>query len=511
MALMSYLSKDKHGTYYFRRFIPEDLRPLMPPPWTGKVQFKKSLRTKSPAAAKVAAAKALSECTAALQAAERAKRGEPAPQSDRKSLPALDAAEIESDTISAILAADEIERELGDSRRHLQTREERLKWPDLVPVSFDQKGMEPDHYTAYGNHLDELLGEYREALARRDPKIVDAELRTYLRKHALPIEPASDHYRQYGLAILRGHVRGYEQLQTVQTGGVVAPPVPRKAKGPKFSEAFAAWKAGGTATGSKKPGRNTVTEAEHAVRRFLEWHGDVRLGDIDKAKTREFRDALATLPTRLTKDLQKATIKDLMKRDLSAFPPVYASTVNKNLQLLSAIVSHAMREGKLDGLPNYANPFQGIKLNIDTRTAEGRDIFTASDLRAIFTTPVYKDGDRPAGGGGEAAFWLPLIALFTGARQSELAQLRICDLAQDPENAIWFFDIGTGGGRSIKTTSSRRKVPVHDQLAKTGLLQYRAMLVAEWCHPEWHRSSTMRSGSLWRMSRFSELKAAGTV
>lgn len=123
----------------------------------------------------------------------------------------------------------------------------------------------------------------------------------------------------------------------------------------------------------------------------------------------------------------------------------------------------------MDRMPSYANPFQGIKLSVDDREAEGRGIFEASDLKAIFSTPVYTNGSRPTGGGGEAAAWLPLIALFTGARQSELAQLRIEDLKQDSQSGLWFFDIGTEGGRSIKTASSRRKVPVHPHLVSVGL------------------------------------------
>ena len=43
MALMTYLSKDRHGTYYFRRVIPPALRPFMQQPWTGKANFKTSL------------------------------------------------------------------------------------------------------------------------------------------------------------------------------------------------------------------------------------------------------------------------------------------------------------------------------------------------------------------------------------------------------------------------------------------------------------------------------------
>ncbi|WP_424627959.1 DUF6538 domain-containing protein [Bradyrhizobium sp. SYSU BS000235] len=36
------------------------------------------------------------------------------------------------------------------------------------------------------------------------------------------------------------------------------------------------------------------------------------------------------------------------------------------------------------------------------------------EIKAIFTSPVYADQERPAGGGGEAAFWFPLIGLLSG-------------------------------------------------------------------------------------------------
>ena len=214
----------------------------------------------------------------------------------------------------------------------------------------------------------------------------------------------------------------------------------------------------------------------------------MRLGDIDKAKARDFRDALAKVRTRLPRELIKLPLRDLLKLDLSDLPSAHANTINKSLSILSAIIAHAMREGGMDRMPSYANPFQGIKLSVDDREAEGRGIFEAADLRAIFSTPVYAKKGRPLGGGGEAAFWLPLIALFTGARQSELAQLRIEDLRQDPDSGLWFFDIGTEGGRSIKTASSRRKVPVHPHLVDVGLLRYRQSLIDQ---------SGTASGDLW--------------
>ncbi|GJD59447.1 hypothetical protein MTDSW087_05562 [Methylobacterium dankookense] len=46
MARMTYRTKDRHGTHYFRRAISADLRPFMPAPRTGKANWIKSLGTK---------------------------------------------------------------------------------------------------------------------------------------------------------------------------------------------------------------------------------------------------------------------------------------------------------------------------------------------------------------------------------------------------------------------------------------------------------------------------------
>jgi hypothetical protein len=50
------------------------------------------------------------------------------------------------------------------------------------------------------------------------------------------------------------------------------------------------------------------------------------------------------------------------------------------------------------------------------------------ELKAVFGGPVFTEGARPTGGKGEAAFWLPLSVLFTGARRSELAGLTVDNL-----------------------------------------------------------------------------------
>jgi len=417
MALMSYLIRDRLGTYYFRRVIPKELRPFMPAPWTGKANWKRSLRTKAPATAKQAAFRIGPDCMADFVVAERAMRGEPALPSPRRLPAALRPEEVEADVLAGLLAADEEERADGDVRRHHQTREEREQWPDLVAVPFGRKGMAEDHHHVYGEEVEELHDEYRRALSRSDPGIVEAECRAFLRQRGILIDPTSEAYREAGLAVLRAHVRAYGLMRERQRGEIVTTPAPSPGRGPRRSEAFEAWKAGSGARGSKKPSSRTLLEADYAVRRLTEWHGDIRLGDLSREKAREFRDALVRVPTRLTAALGRLPLRELLKRDLTAFSPAHAATINKALTMLAAITSHAEAAGKLDAVPGFKNPFgKGIKLVVNERADEGRLPFEARDLVAIFGTPVYRDGARPLGGGGEAAFWLPVLALLSGAR-----------------------------------------------------------------------------------------------
>ena len=137
------------------------------------------------------------------------------------------------------------------------------------------------------------------------------------------------------------------------------------------------------------PARTRCAKPNTLCGAFGNGTSDLHLGTIDKAKAREFRDALAKVPTRLPRDVVRLPLRDLLKADMSGLPATHANTINKSMALLSAIVAHAMREGKMDHVANYANPFQGIKLSIDDREAEARGIFDAADLKAIFGTAVY--------------------------------------------------------------------------------------------------------------------------
>jgi integrase len=120
------------------------------------------------------------------------------------------------------------------------------------------------------------------------------------------------------------------------------------------------------------------------------------------------------------------------------------------------------------------NPFgKDVKVRVDKTADDGREIFQPSDLAAIFGSAIFTHGHRPIAGGGEAAFWFPLIALLSGMRLEEIAGLRLRDLCQDEQTGAWVFDVHERGGREVKTAASIRKVPVHSELERIGLLRYR--------------------------------------
>ncbi|CAA2143111.1 hypothetical protein [Hyphomicrobium sp. ghe19] len=71
-------------------------------------------------------------------------------------------------------------------------------------------------------------------------------------------------------------------------------------------------------------------------------------------------------------------------------------------------------------------------------------------------------------------FWLPLIMLFSGARPNEIAQLHVKDVQRTP-TGTWFLDLADEAGedgKSLKTISSRRRVPLHPELIRFGFLDF---------------------------------------
>lgn len=119
------------------------------------------------------------------------------------------------------------------------------------------------------------------------------------------------------------------------------------------------------------------------------------------------------------------------------------------------------------------------------RAAEGardqRGPWTDEELVLLLLSPVWTGCQRSHRSRPgphiirDAKFWIPLLALFHGARLEEFADLYRRDMGC--ENGTWFFAIRVseredGHTRRIKTASSKRKIPIHPALLRMGLIEY---------------------------------------
>ena len=148
---------------------------------------------------------------------------------------------------------------------------------------------------------------------------------------------------------------------------------------------------------------------------------------------------------------------------------VKAATVNKLLGGVQAVIMWGRVNGLIPDDVPWSDPFARMRLDEDEPE---REPWESAELQILFTSTVFVSNARPSGGRGEAAYWLPLLGLYTGARQGELAPLTASDITRDDATGLPIIAIteDEARGTRLKTRSSRRVVPVHPELVRLGFL-----------------------------------------
>lgn len=173
--------------------------------------------------------------------------------------------------------------------------------------------------------------------------------------------------------------------------------------------------------------------------------------------------------------MHQITKRDVLKfKNAMIDEGVTAANANAKLLCLRTLLGYAVENALLD-----ANPADRVNVLDKDKDRRKRKEFDLATLTALFASPVYVADERPAQGRGEAAYWLPLIALYTGARLEEIAQLRPEDVREetyidgdDQERKAWVIQIVQVDGLTIKNASSERRVPVHADLVSLGFLAF---------------------------------------
>ena len=116
------------------------------------------------------------------------------------------------------------------------------------------------------------------------------------------------------------------------------------------------------------------------------------------------------------------------------------------------------------------NPWRGLDIQYSRTTT--RRIWTDAEIAELFYALRSFPQERlPKQAGSDAAYWLPFLAIYTGARLSELAQLKPTDLVEKPDG-YWLNITDSAPDQKLKTVAAKRSIPVHQVLIDGGLITY---------------------------------------
>lgn len=231
---------------------------------------------------------------------------------------------------------------------------------------------------------------------------------------------------------------------------------------------------------------------------FIELMDDPPLGEIELETIHEYAKRLSRLPNDIylsRRRLKVKTLPELMAvAERESLPRKNPKTVRGHVGRVAEILNFATTKGMMT-----ANPASGFQrewsIGKKARPQDERDEFTPDELALIFSQEWFANGAGTFSAKGWTDwrpyyFWLPLLALITGGRLNELAQLHLDDVRQsDKDGAVWYIDFNLNEpdkmdadegdyepNKSLKTVNSIRVVPLHEIAVKAGLPEYVAAL-----------------------------------
>lgn len=147
--------------------------------------------------------------------------------------------------------------------------------------------------------------------------------------------------------------------------------------------------------------------------------------------------------------------------------PISSKTARDRFTWIKSLLGYAFRE--LELIPKQ--PWEGMEIQVSK--TQTRRAWKDDELQQLFSQPLFTQYDTPKGkkSGSDAAYWVPILALYTGARIGELAQLKTNDINHiDGVPLLHITDAGEG--QRVKSSASVRSIPIHPELIRLGLLEY---------------------------------------
>ncbi len=224
----------------------------------------------------------------------------------------------------------------------------------------------------------------------------------------------------------------------------------------------------------------TLNDYRGIVQHFVELFGDIPISSFTNELAQEYRLKLARTPVSKGVGIRGIdALQQIALADAQDLPRISPATTRKRLRAISSVMTFAKDMGWIQVNPVAASGVSKRVARDITKAgvSRRRKDYSRDELKTILSSPVFvADWKPPLTDLGQALYWMPLLAAYTGARQNELAQLYVRDMRQTPEGlhylSILNDDADDGHGRRVKTASSRRDVPLHADLFALGLGAY---------------------------------------
>lgn len=212
---------------------------------------------------------------------------------------------------------------------------------------------------------------------------------------------------------------------------------------------------------------------EGYARLFARILGDRPIGDYDRADIVRWVRTLEKMPRTYGKSPkdQKKPVDALIKEG-KAKGTLGATTIEKHLTHVKAIFLAANTHHKFSSSDEIREElFKSVPLSQTVPKTQKRKSWSPEKLTILFNSPLWTgtrsrldDRTHRHQPGPkihrDAYWWLPIIAIHTGMRLEEIAQLQHDDLQTDADG-IPYIRITDEGQRNVKTAHSIRNVPVH--------------------------------------------------
>ena len=207
---------------------------------------------------------------------------------------------------------------------------------------------------------------------------------------------------------------------------------------------------------------DTIKEISGQMQPLIDYFGDVPMDSLDRSAMGQFKRDLWKIPKSMTKkkEYKGLNLHQVIALDVPKEKCIAEGTVDKYLRKAQSLFEYARING---WIPD--NPMKDMKIKKTKRKVERRQIWTRDELEQIFGAPGYSEDKFTR----SYMYWTPLLAMFTGARQEEISNLRLKDF--EWREGIWCLNILADNGKDLKNLGSRRLIPLHPFLIELGALR----------------------------------------